>query len=254
MWRGDLTIPARLADLLDQRFDGLDETGLDALGALVLGEPLPLSTLTAVASPDGIAALEVRRIVDAGGPGRHDVVPLRPSDARRGGGPQDHPGPTAPLADALVARPVDGVDVVRRAMWQLDASATPDVDVLLAAAGAVFLTQPELALRLAEHALPHAPGPRAALMVADARAELGEVDAARAAQAAALDRVRDEADLLVVRINDVSLTAFTDRRPDRALELLAASGRGAHGRPLGRAGVDGGADHRVLGPSRRRAA
>ena len=60
-------------------------------------------------------------------------------------------------------------------------------------------------------------------MVADARAELGEVDAAREAQAAALDRVRDEADLLVVRINDVSLTAFTDRRPDRALELLAGA-------------------------------
>ena len=223
MWRGDLTIPARLADLLDQRFDGLDESGLDALGALVLGEPLPLSTLAAVASPDGIAALEVRRIVDTavrdGTTWYRFAHPMLGAAAAR----KITPARRRRLADALVARPVDGVDVVRRAMWQLDTSATPDVEVLLAAAGAVFLTQPELALRLAEHALPHAPGPRAALMVADARAELGEVDAAREAQAAALDRVRDEADLLVVRINDVSLTAFTDRRPDRALELLAGA-------------------------------
>jgi DNA-binding CsgD family transcriptional regulator len=223
MWRGDLTIPARLADLLDQRFDGLDEDGLDALGALVLGEPLPLSALTAVASADGIAALEARRIVDVGDREgttwyRFDHPMLAAAAARR-----ITPARRRRLADALVVTPVAGVDLVRRAMWQLDTSATPDVDVLLAAAGAVFLTQPELALRLAERALPHAPGPQAALMVADARAELGEVAAARAAQATALERVRDQADLLVVRLNDVSLTAFTDRRPDRALELLAAA-------------------------------
>ncbi|MET0325266.1 MAG: AAA family ATPase, partial [Ilumatobacteraceae bacterium] len=223
MWRGDMTIPARLADLLDQRFDGLDDAGLDALGALVLGEPLPLATLSAVAAPAGIAELEVRRIIDAE---TRDATtwyrfahPMLGAAAAR----RITPARRRRLADALVTTPAANVDLLRRAMWQLDSTATPDVDLLLAAGGAVFLTQPELALRLAEHALPHAPGPRAALMMADARAELGDVAGARAAQAVALGRVRDEADLLVVRINDVSLTAFTDRRPDRALELLTAA-------------------------------
>ena len=45
IWRGGLTVPPRLGDLLDRRFDGLSPAGLDALGALVLGEPLPLAAL-----------------------------------------------------------------------------------------------------------------------------------------------------------------------------------------------------------------
>jgi predicted ATPase len=55
MWRGDMTVPPRLADLLDRRFDRLGPAALDALGALVLGEPLSLSMLTDVVSIDGIA-------------------------------------------------------------------------------------------------------------------------------------------------------------------------------------------------------
>jgi hypothetical protein len=45
IWHGGLSVPPRLAELLDRRFDGLDPAGLDALGALVLGEPLPIAAL-----------------------------------------------------------------------------------------------------------------------------------------------------------------------------------------------------------------
>jgi DNA-binding CsgD family transcriptional regulator len=127
------------------------------------------------------------------------------------------------LADALVAAPDTGVDIVRRAMWQVDTTAVPDVDLLLAGARAVFLTRPSLALRLAERALPFDDGPRAALLVADAHAELGDIDRARQAQARAAESVRDDADQVAVRLNQVSLTAFSDRRPDIALDVLVAA-------------------------------
>ena len=108
-------------------------------------------------------------------------------------------------------------------MWQLDVGDAPDVDVLRAGAAAVFLTQPDLARRLAERALPHDPTPLSALLLADAHAELGQVDAARHAQALAQERIRSDDDRLHVRLNQVSLTAFSDRRPDLALDVLAAA-------------------------------
>jgi predicted ATPase len=63
MWRGALTVPPRLADLLHRRFDGLSDDALDAVAALVLGEPLALTTLRAVAASDGIETLEDRELV-----------------------------------------------------------------------------------------------------------------------------------------------------------------------------------------------
>jgi hypothetical protein len=98
-------------------------------------------------------------------------------------------------------------------MWQLDVSDAPDVDVLRSGAAAVFLTQPALARRLAERALPHDPTPLSALLLADAHAELGQVDAARDAQALATERISSDDDRLHVRLNQVSLIAFSDRRP-----------------------------------------
>ena len=185
MWRGDLTIPARLADLLDQRFDGLDDAGLDALGALVLGEPLPLATLDgrgerSPASP----SWRSRRIVDTerrATARRGTASPTRCSAPPRHGGsrrPGDAGWPTPWSPRRSPASTSSG-----GRCGSSTAAPRPTWTCSWPPGGAVFLTQPELALRLAERALPHAPGPRAALMMADARAELGEVDAARAAQA-----------------------------------------------------------------------
>ncbi len=220
IWRGDLTVPPRLADLLDRRFDGLDAAGLDALAALVLGEPLALATLEAVASIEGVAELEARQIVAGGG---HDPR-LRFAHPMIGAAAVRHITPTRRrrIADALTAAGGGGADdVVRRAMWQLDGSGRPDVELLRDAAAAVFLTQPDLARRFVERALPHDETPLSALLLADAHAELGDVDAARAAQGVAFSKVRSDEDLLRARLNVVSLTAFSDRRPDVALDLLA---------------------------------
>ena len=58
VWTADEQVPARLVDLLEQRFDGLGPSGRDAVGALVLGEPLSLDSLVVLASEDGIAEAE----------------------------------------------------------------------------------------------------------------------------------------------------------------------------------------------------
>ena len=221
IWRGELTVPPRLADLLDRRFEGLGPAGLDALGALVLGEPLPFAVLEDVATVAGIVELEARQVVVASQ--RDGITWYRFAHPMIGAAAANHLTPTRRrrLADALIAAPSSGTDLVRRAMWQLDASGPPDVDVLRAGATAVFLTQPDLARRLAERALPHDPTPLSALLLADAHAELGQVDAARLAQAEAIGRISSDDDRLHVRLNQVSLTAFSDRRPDLALEALA---------------------------------
>jgi DNA-binding CsgD family transcriptional regulator len=223
IWHGGLSVPPRLAELLDRRFDGLDPAGLDALGALVLGEPLPIAALEDIATIAGVAELEARQVVMT--EERDGIVWYRFAHPMLGAAAANRLTPTRRrrLADALLAAPSSGADVVRRAMWQLDTSTTPDVELLRAGASAVFLTQPDLARRLVERALPHDPTPLSALLLADAHAELGQIDAARQAQARAKERVRSNDDRLRVRLNEVSLTAFSDRRPDRGLEMLAAA-------------------------------
>jgi DNA-binding CsgD family transcriptional regulator len=220
IWRGDLTVPPRLVDLLDRRFDGLGPAGLDALGALVLGEPLPLAVLEEVATLTGITELEARHVVVA--TERDGVTWCRFAHPMLGAAATHLLTPTSRrrLADALIAATRGGTDVVRRAMWNLDASGPPDVDALRAGAAAVFLTQPALAQRLIERALPHDPSPLSALLLADTHAELGQVAEARRAQTVAFARIRSDDDRRRVRLNQVSLTAFSDRRPDLGLEDL----------------------------------
>ena len=130
IWRGDLTVPPRLADLLDRRFDGLSPAGLDALGALVLGEPLPFATLEDIATEAGIAELEARQVVATSA--RDGMTWYRFSHPMLGAAAANHLTPTRRrrLADALIAAPSSGTDIVRRAMWQLDVGDAPDVDVL----------------------------------------------------------------------------------------------------------------------------
>ena len=223
MWRGGLTVPPRLADLLGRRFDGLSPAGLDALGVLVLGEPLPIGAMEDIATVPGVVELEACRVMETAE--RDGDVWCRfahPMLAAAAAGILTATRRRR-LAGGLLRAPGWGADVVRRAMWQLDAGGPPDVELLRSAAVSVFLTQPALAQRLVERALPHDAGPDSALLLADAHAELGEPDAAREAVRRAGTLVRTDEDRLRVRLNEASLTAFTDRRPDLALGQLAAA-------------------------------
>ena len=160
MWRGDLTVPPRLADLLDRRFDGLDDAGLDALGALVLGEPLPLATLDGggvdrTASPSSRCARSSHRGRTAstwyrfahpmiGAAAARTITPTPTPPHRR--------RPRSPPRRRRRRRPPGDVAARRQRRARRRACCRPPP-------AAVFLTQPELARRLAERALPHDPTP-----------------------------------------------------------------------------------------------
>jgi DNA-binding CsgD family transcriptional regulator len=220
-WSGDTGLPPRLGELLLRRLDELSPAGRDALDLLALGEPLPWDTLAAVVPPEAILEADERGLVTSderaglllvrfAHPLLHAAAESRLTPARR-----------RALGERLRRAPDRHVDVVRRARWEA-ASGSPDVDVLLAAADAVLLSEPRVSARFAESALRHDPGPRAAMVLAAARAELGEPVAARAALDLAATRVRDDDDRLRLTFEDISLTLWTERRPDRAAGTLAA--------------------------------
>ncbi len=225
LWQGDLEVPPRLADLLERRFAGLSEAGLDALAALVLGEPLALDVLERIVPASAIAEVEGRRLV---------------AESERGGAVFlgfDHPllataaepHLTATrrrrIADALAATTAslgEALDVVRRARWQLMGGGPPDVGLLLDGARLVLLHRPALAVRLAERALARQPTVAATLLLSDARAEMGEIDRAREVLATAAALARDDDEHLAVHLGGVAFTAWPDRRPRAAIDRLAA--------------------------------
>ena len=225
MWRGLATVPPLLADLLDRRFEGLSWSGLDALGLLVLAQPLSLDALTSIAGSDAVAELERRGVVEAerrnGSAMYRFAHPLTTAAAER----LLPASRRSRLADILARGPHAPDDTVRRATLQLEGTGEPDVGVLLAGATAVLLTRPELAEQFANRALSFDDSPAAALMLADARAEQGEIEAAREAQRVAITRIRTPEDRMAVRVNEVSLITFSDRRPDRALAAIEAARR-----------------------------
>lgn len=221
-WRGDTQVPPRLDELLGHRLDGLTPAGREALDVLALGEPLPYETLAAVVPPAAILELDERGLVHSdehegvvrmrfAHPLVHAVAEYRLSAARR-----------RQLAGRLRHAPAEHVDLVRRATWQEAAGGDTDVDLLLAAADSVLLTEPRMSARFAARAADHDPGPRAALSLAAAYAELGEPGRARAAVDLAATRIRHDRDRLIVGFEDVSLSTWSERRPATAFASLSA--------------------------------
>ncbi len=219
-WSGDTGLPPRLGELLARRLDELSAAARDALDLLALGEPLPWDTLAAVVPAEAVLEADERGLVTSderagqllvrfAHPLLHAAAEARLTPARR-----------RALGERLRRAPDRHVDLVRRATWEA-AAGNPDVDVLLAAADSVMLSDPRAAARFAESALPHEAGPRAAIALAVARAELGEPAAARRALDLAAERVRDDQERLQIGFENVSLTLWTERQPERAAAHLA---------------------------------
>jgi DNA-binding CsgD family transcriptional regulator len=221
-WQGELGVPPRLAELLDRRFHRLSTAARDVVGALALGQPLPLDTLAAIAPGQALEEVEERGLVTSDA--RQETVQLRFAHPLLAAVATRTLSPTRRrrLATALAATTGDWVDVVRRASWQLDAADPPDVDVLLAGAAAVQLTDPALAGRFAKRALPHDPGPRAALALANSHGELGRPRQAREAVLLAAARVRTDQERVAVGFGDISVTFWSERDSARALADLRA--------------------------------
>ncbi|MGH9117043.1 MAG: AAA family ATPase, partial [Acidimicrobiales bacterium] len=217
-WPGELGVPPRLAELLHRRFDGLSDDGDDALAAISMCEPIRFDSLVAITSDRAVADLETRRLVAAVDEG---TVWLRFSHPLLGAiaGRSVTRARRHRLAQRLLAV-CDWADDVRRASWQLDSGEPPDVELLLRAADAVLLSDPNLTVRLARRALDRDPGPHATISLADALAELGRPAEARSMLGEARARIRDDEDRILVGLSDVSLTTWSDRRPAAALADL----------------------------------
>lgn len=220
-WSGGSDVPPRLGELLRRRLDELSPAARDVLDVLALGAPLPYETLAAVVPAEAVLEVEERGVVSSheldgvvllrfAHPLLHGVASRRLSPARR-----------RALAARLRTAPADHVDVVRRAAWEDAAAATPDVDLLLAAADALMLTDPVTAARLAARALPHDPSPRAVVALSAAQAEAGSPAEARETLRLASAKVSTDREWLMTGLEDVSLTLWSERSPARALTLLA---------------------------------
>ena len=183
-----------------------------------------MATLEELATLDGLAELETRQIVTT--IERDGIVWYRFAHPMLAAAAAQQLTPTRRrrVADALIAAPVSGTDPLRRALWELRRQRRARRRG--PAGGAVArVSSPSRRWRSGSPSGPCCTTRLrcSALLLADVHAELGEIGAARDAQRLALTNVRADDDLLLVRLNQVSLTAFSDRRPDVALELLAGT-------------------------------
>jgi DNA-binding CsgD family transcriptional regulator len=226
VWKEDrVVVPPRLAELLARRFAGLSDPAMTAVAALTLGEPVDVETLIQVSSLDAVAELEERALVVArdhhGRPHYGFTHPLLGSAVSD----QLSAVRRRQVADALIAANSPDADPVRSALWQLNSSGPAAVDRLSAGARSLLLTQPALAQRMAERAVALSDDVEPALLLADARAELGELDGARRAISVAAARARSPAERVELTLTDAGVTTFVERRPDVALGVVVAARR-----------------------------
>ncbi len=219
-WTGAAEMPPRLGELLERRLAALSEPARDAVDVLAMGEPLPYETLGAVVSEDAILELDRAQIITSietdgalmlrfSHPLLHTVAERQLSATRR-----------RTLARRLRAAPADHVDLVRRATWEDIGGGAPNVDLLLAAADAVLLNDPDTAVRLAARAQQIDPSARSAVMLAAAQSELGRPDLARSVLESARSRITDVTDRLSFVAEDIGVALWGERDPDRAMAVL----------------------------------
>ena len=85
----------------------------------------------------------------------------------------------------------------------------------------MIVTDPATAIRFAERAIGYDDGPAAAVTLADAQAEAGRPDEARASLTVAASRVRNPDDRAMVGLSEAGLTLWSLRRPEEAVAVLA---------------------------------
>jgi DNA-binding CsgD family transcriptional regulator len=214
-WRAPLVVPPVLDELLAAHLGRLDAQARDAMAAVVLGEPLPVALLAAVAPPSALAALEDADLVRLEESGGHLALraahPLLAAAVRRRlGASRRGRVAAALLAAAPPPRHENAPALVRRAVWQLMAVGPADVGLLLRGSALVRYVDPRLAVRLARRAVAESGGAAAAIALADALVEAGDHGEARRV----LERARSGAAPGVVDLaTDVELaTALAGHR------------------------------------------
>lgn len=205
-------VPPRLAELLLGRVQALSASGQAAAEVLALGDPLPYETLDEVAEPGALDELERTGLVtvseDPGGvlrirfahPLLQSVTEASLTTARR-----------RTLSERLRAAPVDHVDIVRQAGWELACGSRPRADILLAAADAVLLTDSALAERMARRAVEAGAGSVGLATLSHILSERGDIAAARAALDDAAAQITDDEQRFAVDGEDLSQQLWSMR-------------------------------------------
>lgn len=205
-------VPPRLAELLLGRVQALSASGQAAAEVLALGDPLPYETLDEVAEPGALDELERTGLVtvseDPGGvlrirfahPLLQSVTEASLTTARR-----------RTLSERLRAAPVDHVDIVRQAGWELACGSRPRSDILLAAADAVLLTDSALAERMARRAVEAGAGSVGLATLSHILSERGDIAAARAALDDAAAQITDDEQRFAVDGEDLSQQLWSMR-------------------------------------------
>lgn len=219
-WRAPLSVPPALVDLLDRRVDGLDSDERDALAAIALGEPLAVEILDRLTTPEVVTRLEDLELVRTDESGDRLLTrldhPLLSAAVRRKLSPARRRRVAARLLEAVRGTEVAHVDAVSRAIWQLEARGTVDVDLLLRAAESIVHTDPTLSARLARRALEESAGTRAASTLADALVEAGDSAGAREVLVHARAIAASPADAVIASVALASHRAWAERSPQQA--------------------------------------
>jgi DNA-binding CsgD family transcriptional regulator len=235
-WRGRLTVPADLADRLTARLDGLDAASLEAVTVAATGEPLPLTTLEALA-PGAVEDLEEKRLLRTDGDGAEVMVrtesPILGAAIRH----RLPPARRRRIATTLLAA-TSHPEASTGARWLLDAGPPVDGRLLLGACQATLFHDPELAAALGRRAVTESGGVAAAIGLADALVEAGAATEARLVLERARDAARSATGRLLPAIALAGHRCWVDRDPLGAHdELLALRFMAAH--PAARDELDG---------------
>ncbi len=227
-WRAPLNVPRDLADIIGRRLDGIGTAERDALTAVALGEPLALDVLERIVPPDTVVRLEDEGLVHAEpDAGSGDLVvrfdrPVLAAAVRSRSAPARRRRIAAMLLRTAPDAPCRPVDVVKRALWHLDAGGRVDADLLLAASDVVLHAEPVLAARLAGEVTRRSPSARAAVALAAALVESGEAAEARAVLEKAAADASAPAEQILVAIALAGHRAWAERDPGGAHAELAA--------------------------------
>jgi DNA-binding CsgD family transcriptional regulator len=183
---GSLADSDRLRDLMGRRLRGLTESEREAVELVALSEPIDLSLLAMLVSPRVAEDLERRQILDAV-TGLHGFEvrlghPLYGEVVRAQLSPERQARLCKVLAESVekvaAGRELTPHEVLRVALWRLDAGGCGP-ELALAAARQAFLgTDFRLAARLARHAWEAGGDVRAARVLVDSLLDLGRFDEA----------------------------------------------------------------------------
>ncbi|MFB4316908.1 LuxR C-terminal-related transcriptional regulator [Actinomadura sp. 21ATH] len=226
-WHGDLPLSPRLRGLVEERLGTLAAAERDVLEYAALGEPLGAATLAALTSEEAIERAEARHLVTSAAAGhRLEVRPAHPlygEVARQRADPARIRDRKAALASAVEATGMRRHgDVLKVALWRLDAGVPADPGLLLAGCRQAWsLHDIDLAVRCAEAVLAAGADPAVTVLVAPVLLMAGRHRQAEERLARVADAPMDEA----TRASHAAVRAFNLGmglgEPDRADALLA---------------------------------